>query len=86
MNKSKENIEGWGRYGNYETKIYRPKTINEIKNKLSNSSIDTFICRGLGRSYGDSSINNKIINLSNLKRKLRISKKKMKLSVQVIFQ
>ena len=76
MNKSKENIEGWGRYGNYETKIYRPKTINEIKNKLSNSSIDTFICRGLGRSYGDSSINNKIINLSNLKRKLRISKKK----------
>ena len=76
MNKSKENIEGWGRYGDHEAKIYRPKTISEIKNKLSNSSIDTFICRGLGRSYGDSSINNKIINLSNLKRKLRISKKK----------
>ncbi len=80
MNKSKESLTGWGRYGNYKTKIYRPKTINEIKKKLNNSPINTFICRGLGRSYGDSSINNKIINLSNLKKKLKISKKKKEIN------
>ena len=69
-------INGWGRYGIYKTKLYKPKTISTIKKKLNNSSIDTFICRGLGRSYGDSSINNKIINLSNFKKKFKISKKK----------
>ena len=86
MNKSKEILAGWGRYNNYQTKIYRPKTINEIKKKLNNSPINTFICRGLGRSYGDSSINNKIINLSNLRKKFKISKKKERLNVLVIFQ
>ena len=79
MNKFNERITGWGRYGNYQTKIYSPKTINEIKKKLNNSSINTFICRGLGRSYGDSSINNKIIDLSNLKKKYKISKKKIEI-------
>ena len=69
-------INGWGRYGSYKTKLYMPKTISTIKKKLNNSSKDTFICRGLGRSYGDSSINNKIINLSNFKKKFKISKKK----------
>ena len=53
-----------------------PRTINSIVKKLKNSSIDTYICRGLGRSYGDSYINNKIINLSNIKKKFKISKKK----------
>ena len=79
-------INGWGRYGIYKTKIYTPKTISNIAKKLKKPSLDTFICRGLGRSYGDSSINNKIINLSNIKKKFKISKKKMKLNVQVIFQ
>jgi FAD/FMN-containing dehydrogenase len=69
-------INGWGRYGIYKTKLYMPKTINAIVKKLKNPSIDTYICRGLGRSYGDSSINNKIINLSNIKKKFKISKKK----------
>ena len=69
-------INGWGRYGVYKTKIYTPKTISDIAKKLKKPSLDTYICRGLGRSYGDSSINNKIINLSNIKKKFKISKKK----------
>ena len=69
-------INGWGRYGVYKTKIYTPKTISNIAKKLKKPSLDTYICRGLGRSYGDSSINNKIINLSNIKKKFKISKKK----------
>jgi len=76
VNKSIENMSGWGRYGNYKTKVYRPKTIDEIKKKLNDSSVNTFICRGLGRSYGDSSINDRIIDLSKLIKKLKISTKK----------
>jgi len=73
-------INGWGKYGNYETKLYKPKTINAIKKKINKSFTDSFICRGLGRSYGDSSINNKIINLSNFKKKIQISKKKKEIT------
>ena len=73
-------INGWGKYGNYETRLYKPKTISLIKKKLNKSFTDTFICRGLGRSYGDSSINNKIINLSNFKKKFQISKIKKEIT------
>ena len=69
-------INGWGRYGKYETKLYKPNNINSIKKIINNSSHDTFICRGLGRSYGDSSINSKVIDISNIKKKCQISKKK----------
>ena len=69
-------INGWGKYGNYETKLYKPKTINTIIKQLKNTTKDTYICRGLGRSYGDSSINGKIINLSNIQKKFKISKKR----------
>jgi decaprenylphospho-beta-D-ribofuranose 2-oxidase len=69
-------INGWGKYSKYKTRIYKPQNISLIKKKLKNSPTDTFICRGLGRSYGDSSINDKIIDLTNIKRKFQISKKK----------
>ena len=69
-------INGWGRYGEYKIKLYKPKNINLIKKKLKSSLLDTFICRGLGRSYGDSSLNSKIIDLTNIKKKFQISKKK----------
>ena len=69
-------MNGWGRYGEYRTKLYKPKDINSVKRKLKRSSVETFICRGLGRSYGDSSINSKIINLTNIKKRFQISKEK----------
>ena len=69
-------INGWGRYGKYKVKLYTPNTISIVKEKLKKSYSETFICRGLGRSYGDSSINSKIINLSNIQKKFKISKKK----------
>ena len=73
-------INGWGRYGEYKTKLYKPKNINLVKKKLKNSPLETFICRGLGRSYGDSSINSKIINLANIKKKFQILKKKKEIT------
>ena len=69
-------INGWGKYGKYKVKLYKPKTIDLVKEILKKSHSETFICRGLGRSYGDSSINSKIINLVNIKKKFEISKKK----------
>ena len=79
-------INGWGRYGKYETKLYKPNNINSIKKIINNSSHDTFICRGLGRSYGDSSINSKVIDISNIKKNVKYQKRKKKFIVQVIFQ
>ena len=79
-------INGWGRYGNYKVKLYTPKTISIVKEKLKKSHSESFICRGLGRSYGDSSINSKIINLSNIQKNLKYPKRKKKLRVLVIFQ
>ena len=73
-------INGWGRYGNYKVKLYTPKTISIVKEKLKKSHSESFICRGLGRSYGDSSINSKIINLTNIKKKFQISKKKKEIT------
>ena len=73
-------INGWGRYGNYKTKLYKPKTVSLVKKKLKKSLTESFICRGLGRSYGDSSINNRIIDLSNIKKKFKISKKKKEIT------
>ncbi len=69
-------ILGWGRYGRYETKEFKPSNISLIKKKFKNSIKDTFICRGLGRSYGDSSLSKQIINLSKIKKKFKISNKK----------
>jgi len=62
-------ISGWGNNKFANSKIYYPNNISEIKNLIKKNSI----ARGLGRSYGDSSIQpnstiittklNKVINL-----------------------
>ena len=45
-------ISGWGNNSFTNSKIYFPKNISEIKNLIKAKTI----ARGLGRSYGDSSI------------------------------
>ena len=47
-------ISGWGKYPFKKTKLYYPKSFNEIKKILKNDK--KLIARGNGRSYGDSSI------------------------------
>ena len=69
-------ISGWGRYNNCNAEVLKSKNINLIKNKIKQSPKNTFICRGLGRSYGDSSINDKIFDLSNLQKKFQLFEKK----------
>jgi decaprenylphospho-beta-D-ribofuranose 2-oxidase len=69
-------ISGWGRYNNCNVEVLKSKNINLIKNKIKQSPNNTFICRGLGRSYGDSSINDKIFDLSNLQKKFQLFEKK----------
>ena len=66
-------ISGWGNNNFTNSKIYFPKNLSEIKNLIKAKTI----ARGLGRSYGDSSIQpkstiittklNKVINFNSTK-------------------
>lgn len=52
MGKMKKEIAGWGRMAKGETLLWRPEKIDHI---VRGSSL--FSARGLGRSYGDASLN-----------------------------
>ena len=69
----RKRISGWGKNVSLETNIYTPSKLSELlKNIKSNC-----IARGLGRSYGDSSLNKKnIISTTNLKKIISFDKKK----------
>ena len=58
----KSTLYGWGKIDSHKSQIYYPKDINELKEiiKIPNKE---FIVRGMGRSYGDSSINDNVISL-----------------------
>ena len=49
-------FSGWGRNKFIKCKIYKPKNLEDLK-KIKNT---TLIARGMGRSYGDSSLKKKI--------------------------
>lgn len=53
-------IHGWGRYPSVEAEASFPKDLFEFRQSLRSSSV--LISRGLGRSYGDSSLASKIID------------------------
>ena len=59
----KKNISGWGRNIAANANISYPKKLFELKKELKKNCI----ARGLGRSYGDSSIQpKKTISTTNL--------------------
>ena len=68
----KNRISGWGKNTFANTNIFFPKNINELKKNIKKSCI----ARGLGRSYGDCSINssNTIIT-TRLKKIISFDKK-----------
>ena len=68
----KNRISGWGKNTFVNTNIFFPKNISELKKNIKKSCI----ARGLGRSYGDCSINssNTIITTS-LKKIISFDKK-----------
>jgi len=64
LNKFEEiELSGFGKYPKANCRVSRPLSIAEIKEYLSKSSV---IPRGLGRSYGDASLNNKGIVAESL--------------------
>lgn len=54
MRYKKTKLSGWGNYPVVETKLYRPEKISNLLTILNEESL---IARGLGRSYGDTSLN-----------------------------
>jgi FAD/FMN-containing dehydrogenase len=53
----KQKMSGWGRYPVHESFVARPEKNTELTNLLNNVSIPNWITYGLGRSYGDTPLN-----------------------------
>ena len=69
----KKQLSGWGKNTLINTNIFFPKNLSELKKNSKNKCI----ARGLGRSYGDSSIHqSKTIITTNLKKIIYFDKKK----------
>ena len=65
-------ISGWGKNNLVKCKIAKPRTIQAIKRQIEKNCI----ARGMGRSYGDSSIQpNKTIIMTNYSKILKFDKK-----------
>ena len=58
----KKQISGWGKNIFVKTNIFFPKNLSELKKNIRKNCI----ARGLGRSYGDSSINSKEKSLEKI--------------------
>jgi len=56
MRYKKTKISGWGNFPVLETRLYRPERIREVLNLNAENS---WLARGLGRSYGDAAVNEK---------------------------
>ena len=59
-------ISGWGRYPKVESEIIRPDSVEALKALVVNDA--PMIARGLGRSYGDSSLASMVIESTRLNR------------------
>lgn len=49
-------LSGWGRYPVYESEVYRPEKLAELRSIVV-SNTRTLIARGAGRAYGDAAVN-----------------------------
>ncbi|MFT4544763.1 MAG: decaprenylphospho-beta-D-ribofuranose 2-oxidase [Bacteroidia bacterium] len=61
---SKTNISGWGNFPKIKAEVKRPISAEQIKSLQK--ELETYIPRGAGRSYGDSSLSASILESSNL--------------------
>lgn len=50
-------LSGWGRYPDQECVVYRPEREAEIAAIVAGAPTSSLISRGMGRSYGDASLN-----------------------------
>ena len=61
---SKTNISGWGNFPKIKAEVHQPSSVEKAESV--NQTISTGIARGAGRSYGDSSLSETIIDSSQL--------------------
>ena len=67
-------ISGWGNYKTIKSNIYMPLNINELKKIIKKNR--KYTIRGMGRSYGDSSLGKNIISLNRFKKFVNLDTKK----------
>lgn len=73
-------ISGWGRYAAAEARVHSPDSQGSLNGCLF--KLDSLIPRGLGRSYGDSSLNSDVIATGRLDRMLAFDEKEGLLKCQ----
>ena len=59
-------LTGWGKYPKIDSQVIKPSRIKALLKSLSDNSQRTLIARGLGRSYGDSSLAHHVISTEHL--------------------
>ena len=74
MDIKKRSLSGWGNGLSVFSNIYNPEYNDEIINIILKNKISNLITRGLGRSYGDSSLSDNVISLKNYKKFLNFDK------------
>ena len=51
------NVSGWGLRPIEECDVYRPESLDPLREIVANAPQPNLIARGMGRSYGDASLN-----------------------------
>lgn len=68
-------ISGWGNNLVVKSNTLYPKKINEIIGIIKDYKSRGILVRGMGRSYGDVALNENIISLKHLKKKIELDEK-----------
>ena len=55
-------VSGWGNYPTSSCEVYEPNSQKELSDFLLNDDVVPLISRGMGRSYGDSSLSENIVS------------------------
>ena len=59
-------VSGWGNYPTSSCAVYEPKSQKELSDFLLNDDVFPLISRGMGRSYGDSSLSENVVSTKAL--------------------
>lgn len=55
-------LDGWGRYPRVDADLYAPKITGDLQRFIKERKHFGVTPRGLGRSYGDSSLGNTVVS------------------------
>jgi FAD/FMN-containing dehydrogenase len=70
LTSNRKELSGWGRYPIQLCRVLQPRSLTALRESITGNDDLTFIARGLGRSYGDSSLNETgvVLTQSSLRR------------------